>query len=278
MTPSHHRVHHDRRVHKNFGGFLILWDRIFGSFQDEYETVRPLREQIQKSQKSDVALPQEEVTLFGALNKVDSWTEPVTQIQFWSPMTRAFSLGSFFKAAWIGPGFYTTGSKRDIKAPSASAIRIRKKSELPLLGKVYVVSTFLGVAVAIGFIVMLFSSPPWTLRALGGLITLSALYCQGLLLDADERHGLNSEIIRCLGCVVICALLQQYGAGRLQVNVSPAVSPSVSKLTIATQHQEILAYAFMQQFLMIMAGIHTACLCMLLGSPASFLAPGFKND
>ena len=43
MTPSHHRVHHDRRVHKNFGGFLIIWDRIFGSFQDEYETVRPLK-------------------------------------------------------------------------------------------------------------------------------------------------------------------------------------------------------------------------------------------
>ena len=30
-TPSHHRVHHDRRVHKNFGGVLIIWDRIFNT-------------------------------------------------------------------------------------------------------------------------------------------------------------------------------------------------------------------------------------------------------
>ena len=32
MTPSHHRVHHDRRVHKNYGGLLIVWDRLFGTF------------------------------------------------------------------------------------------------------------------------------------------------------------------------------------------------------------------------------------------------------
>eukprot|EP00041_Stephanoeca_diplocostata_P029069 m.848570 g.848570 ORF g.848570 m.848570 type:complete len:171 (-) comp23488_c0_seq10:146-658(-) len=34
-TPSHHRVHHDRRVHKNFGGIFIVWDKLFGSFLDE---------------------------------------------------------------------------------------------------------------------------------------------------------------------------------------------------------------------------------------------------
>lgn len=27
-TPSHHRVHHDRRVHRNYGGFSIIWDRL----------------------------------------------------------------------------------------------------------------------------------------------------------------------------------------------------------------------------------------------------------
>ena len=37
-TPSHHRVHHARNPHgldKNFGGFFILWDRMFGTFQAE---------------------------------------------------------------------------------------------------------------------------------------------------------------------------------------------------------------------------------------------------
>lgn len=37
-TPSHHRVHHGSNaqyIDKNFGGILIVWDRIFGTFAKE---------------------------------------------------------------------------------------------------------------------------------------------------------------------------------------------------------------------------------------------------
>ncbi|WP_116108529.1 sterol desaturase family protein [Lewinella sp. IMCC34191] len=37
-TPSHHRVHHARDVNyldRNHGGVLIIWDRLFGTFQEE---------------------------------------------------------------------------------------------------------------------------------------------------------------------------------------------------------------------------------------------------
>ena len=40
-TPANHRVHHgcdEKYIDKNFGGILIIWDRIFGSFQREEET------------------------------------------------------------------------------------------------------------------------------------------------------------------------------------------------------------------------------------------------
>ena len=39
-TPSHHRVHHgtqDKYLDKNHGGILIIWDRLFGTFQEEEE-------------------------------------------------------------------------------------------------------------------------------------------------------------------------------------------------------------------------------------------------
>jgi sterol desaturase/sphingolipid hydroxylase (fatty acid hydroxylase superfamily) len=52
-SPSNHRVHHavnDRYLDKNYGGILILWDRLFGSFAEEddaepcvYGTRSPLR-------------------------------------------------------------------------------------------------------------------------------------------------------------------------------------------------------------------------------------------
>jgi sterol desaturase/sphingolipid hydroxylase (fatty acid hydroxylase superfamily) len=41
VTPSHHRVHHGsnpRYLDKNMGMFLIIWDRLFGTFQAEEET------------------------------------------------------------------------------------------------------------------------------------------------------------------------------------------------------------------------------------------------
>jgi sterol desaturase/sphingolipid hydroxylase (fatty acid hydroxylase superfamily) len=40
VTPSHHRVHHGRNVHyidRNYGASLIIWDRMFGTFQTEDE-------------------------------------------------------------------------------------------------------------------------------------------------------------------------------------------------------------------------------------------------
>lgn len=50
-TPSHHRVHHainPRYLDKNYAGVLIIWDRMFGTFEPEvepcvYGTVEPLR-------------------------------------------------------------------------------------------------------------------------------------------------------------------------------------------------------------------------------------------
>ena len=41
-TPSHHRAHHGvnpQYIDRNHGGILIIWDRLFGTFQRENETV-----------------------------------------------------------------------------------------------------------------------------------------------------------------------------------------------------------------------------------------------
>ena len=42
-TPSNHRVHHgcdEKYLDKNYGGILIVWDRLFGTYQAEEETPR----------------------------------------------------------------------------------------------------------------------------------------------------------------------------------------------------------------------------------------------
>lgn len=42
-TPSHHRVHHatnKQYLDKNYAGIFIIWDRMFGTFTEENETVK----------------------------------------------------------------------------------------------------------------------------------------------------------------------------------------------------------------------------------------------
>ena len=42
-TPSHHRVHHGANaqyIDKNYGNLLIIWDRMFGTFEPEEESVK----------------------------------------------------------------------------------------------------------------------------------------------------------------------------------------------------------------------------------------------
>ena len=44
-TPSHHRVHHatnTRYLDRNHGGILIIWDRLFGTFQEELRSDPPV--------------------------------------------------------------------------------------------------------------------------------------------------------------------------------------------------------------------------------------------
>jgi sterol desaturase/sphingolipid hydroxylase (fatty acid hydroxylase superfamily) len=42
-TPSHHRVHHGTNpeyIDRNYGGVLVIWDRLFGSFEPEIAPVK----------------------------------------------------------------------------------------------------------------------------------------------------------------------------------------------------------------------------------------------
>ena len=45
VTPSHHRVHHainSKYLDKNYGQILIVWDKLFGTFQRELDDVKPV--------------------------------------------------------------------------------------------------------------------------------------------------------------------------------------------------------------------------------------------
>ncbi|MGR5286541.1 sterol desaturase family protein [Vibrio maritimus] len=70
-TPSHHRVHHGvnaQYIDKNYAGILIVWDRIFGTFEPEVEEVR-----------------------YGISKPVNSFNPFVVTFREWNEIVRALS-------------------------------------------------------------------------------------------------------------------------------------------------------------------------------------------
>jgi sterol desaturase/sphingolipid hydroxylase (fatty acid hydroxylase superfamily) len=96
-TPSHHRVHHGsdaKYLDKNYGGILIIWDRMFGSFQVEEETPR-------------YGL----TTDFDTPNPIHVWFSEIPQL--YRDLKSAKSGREVFMRLFAGPGW---SPKKDKKA------------------------------------------------------------------------------------------------------------------------------------------------------------------
>ncbi len=85
-TPSHHRGHHGAEhpyLDTNYGGILIIWDRLFGTFQAELDTpVYGLTRQIQSSNPIDIQFSQLRM-LWSDLRADQSWRTRWARL--WNP-------------------------------------------------------------------------------------------------------------------------------------------------------------------------------------------------
>jgi sterol desaturase/sphingolipid hydroxylase (fatty acid hydroxylase superfamily) len=70
VTPSHHRVHHAQNpiyMDRNHGGVLIIWDRLFGTYQEERD---------------------DEPVTFGITTPLASWNPLWANVQFYAQLWR----------------------------------------------------------------------------------------------------------------------------------------------------------------------------------------------
>lgn len=98
-TPSHHRVHHGSDVKyldRNHGGILIIWDRLFGSFQ-----------------------PEEERPSYGLTKNIDSFNPVIVALKTWKELfAAAIRSGSFkngFNYFIQPPGWSHDGSSKTVR-------------------------------------------------------------------------------------------------------------------------------------------------------------------
>ncbi|MGH8530338.1 MAG: sterol desaturase family protein [Nevskiales bacterium] len=99
-TPSHHRVHHGANpqyIDKNYGGMLIVWDRLFGSFVPEADKVRfGLVKNIHSYNPIKIAFHQW-VSIFRKIHQARSWREALGHLfrgpEWDPPSARSAQLG-----------------------------------------------------------------------------------------------------------------------------------------------------------------------------------------
>lgn len=105
-TPSHHRVHHGKNpayIDKNFGGTLIIWDRLFGSFEPEVEE-----------------------PVYGTVTPLHSWNPLWANVVFYADMARymhGLTLWQKVQVLWKPPGWKPEQAHPEIPAVDAKTYR-----------------------------------------------------------------------------------------------------------------------------------------------------------
>jgi alkylglycerol monooxygenase len=163
-TPSHHRVHHGvnpKYIDKNHGGTFIIWDRMFGTFQEE-----------------------EEEPVYGITKPVGSWNpvwvnlqhyvelaQLVRQVPAWSDKLRVMFMPPGWRPAYMGG---------PLTVPEVDRTQYRKYDlESPTPLNYYVLFQF--VITLVGASVFMFS--------VGQLDTFAKLASAGMVMWAIVNCG-----------------------------------------------------------------------------------------
>uniref|UniRef100_A0A8C9SA96 Alkylglycerol monooxygenase n=1 Tax=Scleropages formosus TaxID=113540 RepID=A0A8C9SA96_SCLFO len=179
-TPSHHRVHHGRNpycIDKNYGGTLIIWDRIFGTFSPESDKV-----------------------IYGLTHPINTFEILSVQFsyyvylweRFWSSPSTTDKLSVIFKGPGWEPGKPRLGCHSDL--PEVTGEEAPHNPEWPLALQVYVTLHFF---LLLAFYVLLQMLSPAFLLLMTGYI-MSTLTALGFIIE--KRPG--AAVLEMLRCVL----------------------------------------------------------------------------
>ena len=182
-TPSHHRVHHARNsayIDKNHGGTLIIWDKIFGTFEREQE--KPI---------------------YGITKPLNSWNPFWANFAHYVAIIKAvnlkkgliFNLNLLFK----GPGWHE--KRLNIEPDLTTKFNVH----LPRRVNFYLVANFLILLLSTLYYLLVFKELLVLERVVLALLIIMNASTIGMVFD-NHRHSKTIEIGR-LVLIAISLLL-----------------------------------------------------------------------
>lgn len=170
-SPSNHRVHHavnDRYVDHNYGGILMVWDRMFGTFAEE-----------------------DEPCVYGTRKPLDSWNPLWANLEIYADLARRSRRtprwGDKFRVWFMAPGWQAPGegpgkrfdihTVRRYDPPTSPAVTL-------------LAAVLLGMAIAVTMFLL------WSVDSLdqkrllaASLVTCAMLVSGGALLQSGIKHA-----------------------------------------------------------------------------------------
>ena len=208
VTPSNHRVHHARNkiyVDRNYGGVFIIWDRIFGSFQEELA---------------------EEPAVFGLRKPLNSWNPIWANVHVYWRLTLDFlsmpGIANKLKLLFKPPGWRADNQQIHCNLGKETVDLIaRFDPRISTFNLVYTSVQFLFTIVLSLTVLLGAASLSYSLVSLAVIYLFFSFFVAGAWLEGKE-FALTLEIVR-LAFFVPCLLL---------LDLNPAVTALLISNTI----------------------------------------------
>jgi sterol desaturase/sphingolipid hydroxylase (fatty acid hydroxylase superfamily) len=186
-TPSHHRVHHGTNpeyLDKNYAGILIIWDRLFGTFEEERAPV-----------------------VFGVLKPLRSWNPLWANVEPFVALAQASAAQPRWLdklKMWIMPPSWQPGGEREWGDPRKLPgwgydVDHAPKLHLYILGNVVLIGLGLGALLAFE------ASLPRAYLAIGAGFIFLTVVCWGGLFEG-RRWARPLEAMRVMAMMAMIVL------------------------------------------------------------------------
>ncbi len=184
-TPSHHRVHHGRDpkyIDKNHAATLIIWDKMFGTFQEE-----------------------EEAPVYGITNPSKSWNPVYLQVKhfgdIWADFKRVEGIQNKLKVLFYKPGWLPDemGGYR-APQPVDETTYAKFDVDVPFRLNVYVLTQYVLLLAFTSYVLFSLSQFNWFERLAAVLLIFIGVAALGELLSA-KKWATAFEYFRLLATV-----------------------------------------------------------------------------
>ena len=179
-TPSHHRVHHGVNpiyIDRNHGGTLIIFDRLFGTFQEEEEEV-----------------------VYGITTQPCSWNPILLNFQYWGDLFKDIfkvkHATDAVKMLTLAPGWKPAELGGVLHYNSVSAQTFHKyDTNISPARNHYILFQFVILLLGASYFLVIQAHLDWTNKALCSLLIIFSVLSFGGLLE-NKKWAVWVEIIR----------------------------------------------------------------------------------